>query len=83
MTVRAKFEVTAKTFRKPYQVYGGAMVHPVGVEFAAVMASEGEDSIFGKATPSVTFNMVVHNPEAAAQFEVGKKYYVDFIKAEA
>jgi hypothetical protein len=37
-----------------------------------------ENSQFFKWTPSGTVNMGVVNASAAAQFEVGKEYYVDF-----
>lgn len=36
-----------------------------------------EDRRFAKATPSGTFKMLVDNPVALAQFELGKQYYFD------
>lgn len=41
-----------------------------------------EDKRFAKATPSGELSMQVDNPPAAAFFELGKTYYLDFTKAE-
>jgi len=38
-----------------------------------------ENRIFSDATPCVNFDARIQNPEAAANFEVGKEFYVDFI----
>ena len=43
---------------------------------------QSEDGRFTKYTPFGTLQMQVDNPNAAIQFEVGKKYYVDFMPAE-
>ncbi len=87
--VRAKFMVIQIAKLMPFKTYDpnapdcqGPLVHPVEVKLSAVSAPEGEDSIFGKATPSADLRMVIHNEEAAAQFDVGHKYYVDLIPAE-
>jgi hypothetical protein len=37
-----------------------------------------EDQRFQKATPSGEIQMMVDNPEALKQFELGRHYYVDF-----
>jgi hypothetical protein len=60
----------------------GPVVFPVEVKLQAVSSREGEDSIFGKATPSAECRMVIHNQAAAAQFDVGRKFYVDFTPTE-
>ena len=41
-----------------------------------------EDKRYAKATPSGELSMQVDNPPAAAFFELGKTYYLDFSKAE-
>lgn len=40
-----------------------------------------EDQRFAQATPSGRFEMTVDNPQALAQFEIGRQYYVDFTPA--
>lgn len=37
-----------------------------------------EDLRFQKATPSASAEYNIDNPDALAQFELGKDYYVDF-----
>lgn len=41
-----------------------------------------EDQRFSDATPSGEFIMMVNNPNALAQMEIGKFYYVDFTPTE-
>jgi len=41
-----------------------------------------ENTRFTKATPWGTIEMGIDNPQALAQFVVGKQYYVDFNLAE-
>jgi hypothetical protein len=60
-----------------------------GLQFHAVYAS-GEDGkqaveenkIFGDATPSASFSMLVRNPHVLSHLEKGRSYYVDFIPAD-
>lgn len=69
MTVRCKFTLNSiKHF-----AYGGKefVFHP------AYDMSIPEDQRFAKASPSGEFRIVVDNPAAAAQFELGKAYYFD------
>lgn len=40
-----------------------------------------ENQRFSKATPSGSIEMLVDNPEALKQFEIGKSYYLDFTPA--
>ena len=41
----------------------------------------GEDNkVWSKYTPNATFEMTCLNPEATAQFEVGKEYLVSFAR---
>lgn len=41
-----------------------------------------ENARFTKATPGGTIQLMIDNPAAREQFEIGKFYYVDFTKAE-
>lgn len=71
-TVRAKFNVVSKT---QYPDGYGIVLQPV-------TATNPENAAFFKWTPSGEFKMQVLNPDAAAQFEVGKAYYIDFTPAD-
>ena len=42
-----------------------------------------EDARFAKASPSGRFEIMVDNPAAQAQFEVGKAYYFDAVPVPA
>ena len=42
-----------------------------------------EDQRFQKATPSGTAELMIDNPAALAQFELGQAYYVDFTPVPA
>lgn len=41
-----------------------------------------ENLIFGKATPAGSIAMLIKNADAAAEFELGRAYYVDFTPAD-
>jgi len=74
MSVRAKFQLNSITS----YAYGGKQL-----KFQAVYdTSTEENRRFAKATPSGSMEMVIDNPEAVAQFELGKFYYADFSPAE-
>ena len=70
--VRAKFNVVSKK----------QTVDGVVIEMIPVMATNPENTSFFKWTPFGKLEMGTINPEAAAEFEVGKPYYIDFTKAE-
>ncbi len=74
--VRAKFYVAS--------VEGHANNEQRIVRMLPVQAKEGEDSIFGKWTPSGEIKMAIMNPAASTVFEqmIGKKFYVDFTPAQ-
>lgn len=40
-----------------------------------------ENHVFGQYTPNATLQMNIQNPDAFAQFEPGKEFYVDFSPA--
>jgi len=50
--------------------------------FYAVYAGSEENDKYFKATPSAQFYVQTVNEVAAAQFEPGKQYYVDFTPAD-
>jgi hypothetical protein len=74
MTVRAKFKVQSI---ERVEAYGG---EAVTIKMGPVYSSspDSENHAFWKATPSGNIILSVINPEAAAQFELGKEYYIDF-----
>lgn len=95
MTVRAKMVCTGKAPRQ-YQKSDGTSVEAFQLTFRAVFpqwneklgrcdhdANCPENKIFGEATPSADLSMFVVNPDATAQFEVGKEYYLDFNPVQA
>jgi hypothetical protein len=79
MTVRAKFFVAAKntTADRP-----NAVAECQSITFQVVYGDAPENKEWSKYTPWGKIEMGVTNPEAAAKFEVGKCYYVDFTPVE-
>lgn len=67
MTVRAKFTCLAKS--------------DSGVSFQPVTSGPGNES-WSKWTPSGRLDMHITNPDALAQFEAGKSYFLDFTPAD-
>lgn len=51
------------------------------ITMAPVMADDGENKDFWKATPSGEIKISIDNKVAAEMFEIDKEYYVDFTKA--
>ena len=49
--------------------------------FYTVYAGSEENDKYFKATPSGSFTLQTVNSAAAANFEIGKQYYVDFSPA--
>lgn len=72
MGVRAKFQVTSAN-----EVGEGLK----SITMAPVFGGSEENNRFFNATPSGSIQLGVINAEAAAQFEQGKEYYVDFTPA--
>lgn len=54
----------------------------VNIMLNPVHGNNEENAQFFKNTPNGRIELSVVNPAAAAQFEVGKEYYVDFTPAE-
>lgn len=73
-TVRAKFKVQSVT-----KAEGGAN----RVELRPVTGGSPENEQFYKWTPGGSIDLQTVNEAAAAQFEPGAQFYVDFIKADA
>lgn len=70
--VRAKFQCVEKSKN----------IWDEKVKFLPVMSGSPENESFFKSTPSGTLEMGIKNPEAMAQFEVGKNYYIDITLAD-
>jgi hypothetical protein len=71
--VRAKFYVESVT---PYTDDATTVL------LRAVTSGSEENKSFWKYTPSGTIQMTISNPNAAAEFEDGQEYYIDFTLAE-
>ncbi len=75
--VRAKFKVTAvEPNNAEKEEDKGSTVHLFPV------TGSPENESFYKWTPGGNIILSTINTEAAAQFEVGKEYYVDFTPAD-
>lgn len=77
--VRAKFKVDKIERTK----YGSEEMQTICL--SAVYGSDkasDENKKFWKYTPVGNVNLGTINAEAAAYFELGKEYYIDFTKAE-
>ena len=73
MAVRAKLHLTSE----PVHEWGGKTLR-----FETRYDDKiPEDQRFQKATPSGHAELMIDNPAALAQFEIGKDYYVDFVPA--
>jgi hypothetical protein len=73
MAVRAKFRVTSIT---SYE--GGS----TAVKLVPVVSGSEENKRFYKYTPGGHIELSTINEEAAAQFAVGKEFYIDFAPAD-
>ena len=74
MSVRAKFKVHMKNDTEG----SGTTVYLV-----PVVGGSSENEQFYKYTPGGQIQLSTINDDAAAEFEIGKEYYVDFTLAEA
>ena len=72
MKTRAKFTVQSKT----------EMKDGFRVTLTAVTATNEENALFFKYTPTGTLEMGLLDHETAEIFEPGKDYYLDFTPAE-
>jgi hypothetical protein len=70
--LRAKFKVNSKT-----QFEG----NKYKIELYPVYGNSPENQVFWEATPGGHLTLEVVKENAAAYFEVGQEYYIDFTKA--
>ncbi|HEY9657688.1 MAG TPA: hypothetical protein V6C65_04425 [Allocoleopsis sp.] len=75
MSVRAKFTCLSKEHDTSDPTHGSVTLH-------AVVTGSEENKSFFNMTPNGIINLGILNPDAFAQFEPGKDYYVDFTAAE-
>jgi hypothetical protein len=78
MSVRAKFVVVSVS-----SVQHHRCEKQESVEMQPVIGSSEENKSWSKYTPSGSLKMTITNPEAMAQFELGKEFYLDFTACEA
>ncbi len=78
MSVRAKFYVNSLTKQK---MWNGTDGIGTVVKMSPVMDGSDENKQFYKYSPSGSIELGTVNENAAAQFEIGKEYYVDFTPA--
>jgi len=77
--IRCKFMVTEIAKLDKYCWNGEKSVPGERLIMTAVASKDGENSIFGKVTPSGSIQFVTSNLD---KFELGAEYYVDFAKVE-
>ncbi len=75
-TVRAKFRVDSIERRK---WFGGSEVQTIKLQ--PVHTGSEENQRFYEATPGGAIELACARPEAAAMFELGGEYFVDFTPA--
>ncbi|MDX0250280.1 hypothetical protein GOC31_16350 [Sinorhizobium meliloti] len=51
------------------------------VTLVPVWEQEGVNKVWSKATPSGEIKMLITNPGAVEQFDLGKEYFIDFTPA--
>lgn len=78
MTVRAKFKVHEITEHQ----YGNQRMKTIKLQPVASAEVNSENKVFWNATPAGEIRLGTINMEAAAQFEIGADYYIDFTRAE-
>ena len=80
--VRAKFYVTQINLGKGSKTEGDkwVKVNIRTIHLSPVSGNEGENKIFGDATPMGRIEMTIYNPDAFNQFVIDGEYYVDFKK---
>jgi hypothetical protein len=75
--VRAKFKVTSITRREGWS----GVKEMQDINMSVVTSGSDENKKFFASTPNGEIRVGCANPEAVAQFELGKEYYVDFTPA--
>lgn len=77
MSVRAKFQVTSV---KSFAWSPNSKEITLTPQYDTTIP---EDRRFAQATPSGSFTMLVDNPKAAEQLELGKFFYIDLTEVDA
>ncbi|HDH1557710.1 TPA: hypothetical protein PIU59_002999 [Klebsiella quasipneumoniae subsp. similipneumoniae] len=74
MSVRAKFQCNSinKSLDNTSAV----------VNLMAITTGSAENETWSKYTPSGQLQMVISNPAAFEQFELGKEYFIDIVLAD-
>ena len=78
MKVRAKFYVQSIAYTKHWDKAKG---HIATIELCPVAGTSDENRAFFDATPTGYIKLGTVNQDAAAAFELGTEYYIDFEKA--
>ena len=84
MTVRAKFFVNKIEFYHSPEGSARVSMSPVTNNKnpdGSYAGSCEENKSFAKYTPAGEIWMMIDNPPASKEFEIGKEYYVDFNRA--
>lgn len=76
--VRAKFFVQSITYTKHWDKQKG---HVATIELCPVTGGSEENKAFFDSTPTGNIRVGTVNQEAAAAFEIGTEFYVDFTPA--
>jgi hypothetical protein len=79
MSVRTKFYVVSLTKQKMWNGEDGV---GIVINLSPPMSGSDENKEFYKYSPSGSIELGTVNEGAAAQFEIGKEYYIDFTPAE-
>ena len=83
MAVRAKFKVISIAKREHWNKNPDGSIRTIDdIKLAPVTSGSEENKRFFNASPSGEITLGCLNPEASAQFEIGKEYYVDFTLAD-
>lgn len=78
MSIRAKFIVQSVTRQKHWDKSKGDIST---IKLNPVTSGSDENKAFFEATPSGSIELGTINADAAAAFDLGKEYYVDFTLA--
>ena len=79
MSVRAKFTCNSITRQQHWDKSKGEIQ---SIKLAPVTSGSEENKAFYEATPSGEISLNTLNQAAGNYFELGKEYYIDFVKAE-
>lgn len=78
MRVRAKFFVKSIN-----HMHTGGTEQIAEIAMSPVFSDSDENRSWSKYTPSGELKMMITNPDAVSQFELGRSYFLDFTPADA